>query len=156
MESSRHVNRFRRSRLAVDSISSCDFTSKFKQSAMVTSSPASSRVFEPHRRLGGYPPSELSVAIRANRSSAAQDFDDKPDRQMEMIDPGLAGGHFRRHPVHRTIRALGAGDPLELRAAAALLQGALLPSSKKPPRLCMPVTSSPFSSRYCPAAATKR
>ena len=36
---------------------------------------------------------------------------------METVDLGFAGRYFRRNPVHRTIRALGPGDPLELRAA---------------------------------------
>ena len=36
---------------------------------------------------------------------------------METVDLGFAGRHYRRNPVHRAIRALAPGHVLELRAA---------------------------------------
>ena len=38
--------------------------------------------------------------------------------ELEMINLGFAGGHISRSPVHKTIRALQPGDPLELRELA--------------------------------------
>jgi len=38
--------------------------------------------------------------------------------ELEMINLGFVGGHVSRNPVHKTIRALQPGDPLELRELA--------------------------------------